>query len=494
MSHYNKILLKRTNLVGFDPLPDELDYGELAINYQDGLLFYKTANNNIGVLNPKIINGDGISLVDSTVSVDNTVVRTTSSYADPSWFTSLNYSKLTGDVPVWNQNTTGTANNVTGVVAIANGGTNATTAQEARNNLLPSQITNNGKYLTTDGSNVSWASVDALPNQSGNNGKYLTTDGSTASWATLTVGTIASQNANNVSITGGSITGITDLAIADGGTGASTAENARTNLGLGTIATQNANNVSITGGSINNTTIGSTTPSTGNFTTLTLASGSNSSPSLNFVGDSNTGLFSPAADTVSVSAAGVEKMTISSSGVGIGVSNPTNPLEVSGINGSLLTVSEVVTGDLFTVIDEESAPVLTVSDTRVGDLLIIHDLNSNTDVFKVSSNGETIIGNTNVSSKLEIFGINGNLLTVDDTITGELLKVVDSDENTVFSVEDNGDVTIIGGSITGITDLAIADGGTGASTAANARTNLDVYSKQEAINHSIVTSFLLGGM
>jgi hypothetical protein len=32
--------------------------------------------------------------------------------------------------------------------------------------------------------------------------------------------------------------------------------------------------------------------------------------------------------------------------------------------------------------------------------------------------------------------------------------------------------TITGGSITGITDIAIADGGTGASTAANARTNL----------------------
>ncbi len=47
---------------------------------------------------------------------------------------------------------------------------------------------------------------------------------------TLGLGTIATQAANNVSITGGSITGITDLAIADGGTGASTAVQAFTNI------------------------------------------------------------------------------------------------------------------------------------------------------------------------------------------------------------------------------------------------------------------------
>lgn len=48
----------------------------------------------------------------------------------------------------------------------------------------------------------------------------------------LGLGTISTQASSNVSITGGSISGITDLAVADGGTGASDAATARTNLGV----------------------------------------------------------------------------------------------------------------------------------------------------------------------------------------------------------------------------------------------------------------------
>lgn len=54
--------------------------------------------------------------------------------------------------------------------------------------------------------------------------------GDIATLATSTLGTISTQDSDDVSITGGSIAGITDLALADGGTGASTAAGARTNL------------------------------------------------------------------------------------------------------------------------------------------------------------------------------------------------------------------------------------------------------------------------
>jgi hypothetical protein len=176
--------------------------------------------------------------------------------------------------------------------------------------VLPDQASNSGKYLTTNGSALSWASVagglsyqgtwnastntPTLASGVGVNGYYYITatagstnlDGITdwqigdwllfngSNWqkidqsnlvisvagrtgaVTLTtadvsgLGTIATQASSNVSITGGSITGITDLALADGGTGASTASGARTNLGLviGTdVLAPNGSAASLTG-------------------------------------------------------------------------------------------------------------------------------------------------------------------------------------------------------------------------------------------------------
>ena len=73
----------------------------------------------------------------------------------------------------------------TDAVLSVNGQTGAITAAQLKTAVIPSQSGNSGKFLTTDATNASWATVDALPTQSGNAGKYLTTDATNASWAVL---------------------------------------------------------------------------------------------------------------------------------------------------------------------------------------------------------------------------------------------------------------------------------------------------------------------
>lgn len=165
-------------------------------------------------------------------------------------------------------------------IVVSDGGTGAVTASGARLNL---GITAFADPIVTATSGATVRTVIGAASSGVNNDiselTGLTTPLSVAQGGTgsttasgartnLGLGTMATQNANNiavtggtmnaVAITGGSVSGITDLAVADGGTGASDAATARTNLGLGTISTQNANNVAITGGAISGVTLSTT--------------------------------------------------------------------------------------------------------------------------------------------------------------------------------------------------------------------------------------------
>ena len=80
---------------------------------------------------------------------------------------------------------------------------------------------------------------------------------------------------------------------------------------------------------------------TTNFSSLNFGSGSESAPSLFPTGDSNTGIWFPAADTFAVSTGGTERLRVASSGnVGVGTNNPVTKLDVIGSVRSRVTTGE----------------------------------------------------------------------------------------------------------------------------------------------------------
>ena len=165
-----------------------------------------------------------------------------------------------------------------------------------------------------------------------------------------TVTSVAASVPAFLSVTGSPITSSGTLAVSlsgtalpvlNGGTGVTTSTGT-TNVvlsnsptlvtpALGTPSALVGTNITGTATSFNiNGTVGATTANTGAFTTLsatgvtTVQAGTAALPAITTTGDTNTGIFFPAADTIAFSDGGAETMRIDSSGkVGINTTNPT---------------------------------------------------------------------------------------------------------------------------------------------------------------------------
>ena len=156
-----------------------------------------------------------------------------------------------------------------------------------------------------------------------------------------------------------------------------------------------------------NVGIGTTAPTTkltvvgtGSATTLATGLGLVGTPAYTFTGDLNTGMWSPAADTIAFSEGGVEAMRISNAGnVGIGTTTPSYALDVSAtgnISGQFKTSGSI--NALYLADAGTTAGTLYVG-TVGNDFRVVTGSNEH---VRITSAGLVGIGTSAPGAKLEV--------------------------------------------------------------------------------------------
>ncbi len=246
----------------------------------------------------------------------------------------------------------------------------------------------------------------------------------------------------------------------------------RTSLGLGSVATQNANAVALTGGTINGATIGATTRSTGAFTSLDANSAVTFSAGGTLTGTFTGGTLSGSTLT-NVTETGTTTITGATIAAGAGATLTGSLL--GGGSANIGTTASRVNVNAATLNTSGAATLAgggTLTGTFAGGTLSGSTLLNPSLSGTLSAAGATISGGTLSGNTLSgtIAGGSATLGTAGSPVSASTITTATIGTLNVTSMNFSGNFAGNSTNVTGV--VAVANGGTGASTAAGARTNL----------------------
>lgn len=134
--------------------------------------------------------------------------------------------------------------------------------------------------------------------------------------------------------------------------------------------------------------------------------GSAASPSMTFIGDTNTGIYSPAADTIAFTEGGIERMRLDSAGnVGIGTTSPSNKLDIVSAGSSQIRVKDGVGATAYYDFGRDGTDgFFGFSGAQTTFSGYKWSVNAGTEVMRITNAGNVGIGTSSPGVSLDVAG------------------------------------------------------------------------------------------